>query len=97
MTVFLTTHYLEEADNLCDKVAIIDNGIIVALGTPLALKRQIGSESITVDFSNEKDTEQAKAIFSTIPFIQKIYSEEYKLRLFVQDGEGMIAEVLAHT
>ena len=35
MTIFLTTHYLEEADNLCDRVAIIDHGTIVALDTPL--------------------------------------------------------------
>ncbi|MGP8214310.1 MAG: ATP-binding cassette domain-containing protein [Bacteroidia bacterium] len=94
MTIFLTTHYLEEADNLCDRVAIIDHGTIVALDTPLQLKRDIGGESIIVDFANEKDTERAKALFSPLQFIRKIYPEENKLHLFVQDGEGLIAEVL---
>lgn len=94
MTVFLTTHYLEEADNLCDRVAIIDHGVIVALGTQLELKRQIGGESIIVEFNNEKDTEKAKTLFGSLSFVQKIIAQENKLYLYVQNGEGLIAEVL---
>ncbi|HXP52934.1 MAG TPA: ATP-binding cassette domain-containing protein [Bacteroidia bacterium] len=94
MTIFLTTHYLEEADNLCDRVAIIDHGTIVALGTQLELKRQIGAESIIVEFTNEKDTERAKTLFGSLTFIQKIIAQENKLYLYVQNGEGLIAEVL---
>jgi ABC-2 type transport system ATP-binding protein len=44
-TVFLTTHDMDEADRLCDRIAVIDNGKIVALDTPAALKRQIGAQS----------------------------------------------------
>jgi ABC-2 type transport system ATP-binding protein len=94
MTIFLTTHYLEEADNLCDRVAIIDHGTIVALGSPLQLKRQIGGETITVEFNNDKDVEKAKTIFGALSSIQKMYPQENKLHLVVQDGEGLIAEVL---
>jgi ABC-2 type transport system ATP-binding protein len=94
MTVFLTTHYLEEADNLCDRVAIIDHGTIVALDTPLQLKREIGGESITVDFVNDNDTERAKAILGSMSFIKKIYRQENKLYLFAESGESLIAEVL---
>ncbi len=47
-TVFLTTHYLEEADALCDRLAIIDNGRIVVAGTPDALKRQIAGDVVTI-------------------------------------------------
>jgi len=94
MTIFLTTHYLEEADNLCDRVAIIDHGVIVALDTPLELKRQTGGESIAVDFANEKDTERAKAVMGNMQFIQKIFMQDNKLYLFVQNGESLIAEVL---
>lgn len=94
MTIFLTTHYLEEADNLCDRVAIIDHGTMVALDTPLQLKRQIGGESITVDFAQEKDTEQAKTLFESLSFIRKIFRQENKLFLFVENGESLIAEVL---
>src|SRR6266542_2973632 len=48
MTVFLTPHYLEEADALCDRIAIIDHGEIVAEGTPDELKRQIAGDVVTV-------------------------------------------------
>ncbi len=94
MTIFLTTHYLEEADNLCDRVAIIDHGTIVAVGTQLELKRQIGAESIIVEFKGEKDTESAKVLFGSLQFVQKIIAQENKLYLYVQNGEGLIAEVL---
>ena len=75
MTIFLTTHYLEEADNLCDHIAIIDHGTIVAVDTPLQLKRETGGESITVEFTNGQDTEKAKAILGALPFIQKIFPQ----------------------
>ncbi|HVW34872.1 MAG TPA: ATP-binding cassette domain-containing protein [Acidimicrobiia bacterium] len=45
-TILLTTHYMEEADNLCDRVAIMDHGRILALDTPAALKRSLGAETI---------------------------------------------------
>lgn len=94
MTVFLTTHYLEEADNLCDRLAIIDHGTIVALGTPLELKRQIGGESIRVEFITNEDGEKAKQLLGSNQYIQKIFLNDTKLHLFVQDGESLIAEVL---
>ncbi len=46
MTVFLTTHYLEEADALCDRIAIMDKGEMMALGTPMELKEKYGSETL---------------------------------------------------
>ena len=54
MTVFLTTHYLEEADRLADRVAIIDHGQIVADGTPTELKASIGGDIVTVAVSRER-------------------------------------------
>src|SRR6185312_15865770 len=49
LTVFLTTHYLEEADALCDRVAIIDHGTIVAVDTPAELKRQVAGDVVTLE------------------------------------------------
>ena len=57
MTVFLTTHYLDEADALCDRIAIIDHGQIVAEGTPAELKREISGDVVTVGV----DGDEAKA------------------------------------
>src|SRR5690606_23186120 len=48
MTVFITTHYLDEADALCDRIGIIDHGEIVAEGTPQALKREISGDVVSV-------------------------------------------------
>ena len=57
-TVFLTTHYLEEADALCDRVAIVDRGTIVALGSPAELKKEIAGDIITLAYGRD---DQAKA------------------------------------
>ncbi len=46
MTIFLTTHYMDEAERLCDRIAIIDHGRIIAMGTPDALKRKLGNRSV---------------------------------------------------
>ena len=54
-TVFLTTHYLEEADALSDRIAIIDHGKIVALGTPDELKRQVAGDVVVVGTDNASD------------------------------------------
>jgi len=55
ITVFLTTHYLEEADGLCDRIAIIDHGRIVALDTPAALKRSVGGDVLSIGVTSEED------------------------------------------
>lgn len=55
LTVLLTTHYLEEADRLCDRLAIVDQGKIVAEGTPTALKAQIQGDSITLEVDDRPE------------------------------------------
>jgi len=61
MTIFLTTQYLEEADKLADRVAIINHGRIVALGTPSELKRDLGEEVVELSFDSPDHAEQAAA------------------------------------
>ena len=55
MTLFLTTHYLEEADALCDRIAIIDHGKIVVIGTPTELKDSLGGDIITLSIQKDED------------------------------------------
>src|SRR5207248_9326830 len=69
MTVFLTTHYLEEADALCDRLAIIDHGRIVAEGTPEQLKREIAGDVITLGLDG--DRERALSLLETQPYVRQ--------------------------
>ena len=56
LTMLLTTHYMEEADRLCDRIAIVDHGTMVALGTPVELKQSVpGSDVVEVQFNREDD------------------------------------------
>jgi ABC-2 type transport system ATP-binding protein len=66
MTIFLTTQYLEEADELADVIAIIDQGKIQTTGSPSRLKADLGSESINVAFDSREIAEKAKLVLSSI-------------------------------
>jgi ABC-2 type transport system ATP-binding protein len=72
MTIFLTTQYLEEADRLADRVAIIDRGKIVAQGPPSVLKKEIGNEVVTLTFSSSQTAEQAAAAVGTLAPVRQL-------------------------
>jgi ABC-2 type transport system ATP-binding protein len=92
MTVFLTTHYLEEADALCDRLAIIDHGLIVAEGTPEQLKREIAGDVISIGVASHQ--ERALELVQTEPFVRKAGIEGDSLRLYVDQGESAMPAVL---
>ncbi|HEX8631595.1 MAG TPA: ATP-binding cassette domain-containing protein [Catenuloplanes sp.] len=93
MTVFITTHYLDEADALCDRISIMDNGEIVAEGTPAELKREISGEVVTVGLDGS--TPQAAELLDTQPYVNKLETrDEGGLRLFVDDGATAIPQIL---
>lgn len=68
-TIILTTHYMDEAERLCDRVAIMDHGKIIALGTPQQLIASVGGEHI-VEFALGTDTDVDVALLTTIPGVQ---------------------------
>jgi ABC-2 type transport system ATP-binding protein len=80
MTLFLTTHYMEEADFLCDRVAIIDNGTIRAMGCPDDLKNQIGAEMVRMRFDESDGEGLAGAL-------RRIGELEVVDRIEKQDGQ----------
>jgi ABC-2 type transport system ATP-binding protein len=94
MTVFITTHYLEEADALCDRIAIMDHGEVVAEGTPAELKRSISHEVITVGLNGA--TAEAAAVLDSAAFIARMEKLDTGdgLRLFVDDGATAMPQVL---
>ncbi|MEO3775173.1 ATP-binding cassette domain-containing protein [Micromonospora sp. B9E7] len=94
MTVFITTHYLDEADALCDRIAIMDNGEVVAEGTPAALKREISGDVVLVGLDLTATPQAAKALDGE-PFVNKLETvDEGGLRLYVDEGATAIPQVL---
>jgi len=82
-TVLLTTHYMEEAERLCDRVAIFDTGKIIAEGTPSELIRSIGAEHI-IEFSVDRDHHSLDtSMLQAIPTVDQIDKSESDIRLTV--------------
>jgi ABC-2 type transport system ATP-binding protein len=74
LTMLLTTHYMEEADRLCDRIAIVDHGKLVALGTPVELKQSVpGSNVVEVQFSRED--EDWKSRLQKLPGVTEVESQ----------------------
>ncbi|MEU8253916.1 ATP-binding cassette domain-containing protein [Micromonospora inaquosa] len=94
MTVFITTHYLDEADALCDRIAIMDNGEVVAEGTPAELKREISGDVVLVGLDLAASPQAAKALDGE-PYVNKLETvDEGGLRLYVDEGATAIPQVL---
>jgi ABC-2 type transport system ATP-binding protein len=95
ITIFLTTQYLEEADKLCNRLAIIDFGKIVASGTPTELKRQVGADSIKIGLENcDRDREKAKDIIKTMTGVTKIVDSEECINVYAQNAASLIADIV---
>ena len=93
MTVFLTTHYLEEADRLANRLAIIDHGHIVAQGTPASLKAGIGSDVVTVTFHSDR-VQAGRAALAGMDGVVETRNDGNGLTMFVNDGSQAVAQVI---
>ncbi|HEU5356549.1 MAG TPA: ATP-binding cassette domain-containing protein [Actinocrinis sp.] len=93
LTVFLTTHYLDEADALCDRIAIIDHGEVVAEDTPDALKRAISGDVVTVGLSGT--AQKAAELLTGQPYLRSVEArDDDELRLTVEAGQSAIPQVM---
>jgi ABC-2 type transport system ATP-binding protein len=92
-TVFLTTQYLEEADQLCQRLAIIDDGRIVTEGTPQQLKAQMGHDVVSVSLDGA-DLSATEAVLGGLPGLERVVVESNALALYVDDGASSIAEIV---
>ncbi len=91
-TVFITTHYLDEADALCDRLAIIDHGRIVAEGTAEELKRDVAGDVVTVGVG--EDVAEALRLLEHQPFVREATVDEDTVRLYVERGEAAMPLIL---
>lgn len=92
MTLFLTTHYLEEADALCDRIAIIDHGHIVRIGTPSELKANIGGDVIVVGVGEE--TPDISSAIAQIKLVKDVKKNDGVYRIKAERGEEATPEII---
>jgi ABC-2 type transport system ATP-binding protein len=97
LTMLLTTHYMEEADRLCDRIAIVDHGKLVALGTPVELKQSVpGSNVVEVQFSRED--EDWKTRLKQLPGVTEVESQSAGVyRVLTSNGSQTTAHLVEMT
>jgi ABC-2 type transport system ATP-binding protein len=93
MTIFLSTHYMEEADRLCDRVGIIDGGKIQVIDSPENLKNEMGNEVISIILDENKIHDSFLPQLKEIKFVKNITEDGAKLTLFVSNGTQVIPKI----
>ncbi len=94
VTILLTTHYMEEADKLCDRIAIIDNGQIVALDTPQDLKNMLGGDVITLGLGNPADVDKLCSSYQKDGCANIVTKKQSEVFITVNNGERQIPHIL---
>jgi len=93
MTLFMTTHYLEEADSLCDRIAIIDHGKIVKIDSPAGLKNSLGGDII--ELGVKEDDERISGLISQVKFVKEVKKvDPLNYRIKTELGEEAVPEVI---
>ena len=94
-TVLLTTHYMEEAERLCDRVAIFDAGKIIAEGTPTELIRTLGAEHV-IEFSIDRELEKFdEGMLNTIPTVQHVEQDGDGFRITVEQPHVVLPKLIS--
>jgi ABC-2 type transport system ATP-binding protein len=94
MTILLTTHYLEEADQLASQLAIVDRGRVVAGGTPEELKAELRGDAVQVELKEPDSDGQARLLIERIPGVGAIHVDGATLRARVDRGAEAVPVVL---
>jgi ABC-2 type transport system ATP-binding protein len=95
LTILLTTHYLEEADRLAGRLAILDRGRVVAQGTPEALKAELRGDAIALELRNGSGEIEVRAALAAIPGLDEIRFEDRTVHLRVAAGASALPAVLS--
>jgi ABC-2 type transport system ATP-binding protein len=93
ITVLLTTHYMEEADRLSDRVAIIDHGRVLVTGTPAELKRGIGAETV-LEIQVERADDGFRAAVMALPAVREVQATASGVRVLAGSREGLLPRLV---
>jgi len=93
-TILLTTHYMEEADELCDRVAIMDHGKVLALDSPAALKRSVGADTIVTVKAGGDTEELAQRLAAAIPEVTNTRVVDGGVELHVREAQRLVPRVV---
>jgi ABC-2 type transport system ATP-binding protein len=94
-TILLTTHYMEEAEALCDRVAVVDHGEVLAAGTIEELKQDAGADTvITVRYDGGPGELDAVAVLAGRPGISKVDADRGQVRVFAREPDGVLGELV---
>ena len=93
MTIFLTTHYMEEADQLCDRIGIIDSGKIQVIDSPENMKNAMGKEVISLVIENGEAHAKFIEELEKIELVNKINQDNEKITLFASKGTEVIPRI----
>jgi ABC-2 type transport system ATP-binding protein len=85
---------MDEADKLCDTIAIIDNGKIIVTGTPGELKSSVGGDTIVFSFLTEETARNAQTLLTEKIQVERIQTNNNSIHLNIKDGERMMPELL---
>jgi ABC-2 type transport system ATP-binding protein len=94
-TVLLTTHYMEEAARLCDRVAVVDHGRVIALGTPRELVASLGAEHVVEFAVQETGSPLTEAVLHALPSVEGVARDEERWRLTVREVHRAVPALLA--
>ena len=94
-TVLLTTHYMDEAERLCDRIAIVDHGQIIALGTPAQLISRLGGHHVVEFATKDGDGTHNKELWRALPGVDSVHEDDGMLLLNVREPHQTIPALLA--
>ncbi|MEW6517668.1 MAG: ATP-binding cassette domain-containing protein [candidate division FCPU426 bacterium] len=96
MTIFLTTHYMEEADRLCDRIGIIDRGVLKALDSPDRLKQQLGGGVITLALAGPgPEVDRAATAIAGLPGVRGVKAQDGRHVVLADHGEALLPLLFA--
>ncbi|MFG1923602.1 ATP-binding cassette domain-containing protein [Cryptosporangium sp. NPDC048952] len=95
LTVVLTTHYLEEADQMADQLVIVDRGRVVVSGSPASLKAELGGDTVQVDLRSVDDGARAGKLLESLPGVVHVRRDGLRLRAQAEDAAGVLPRALS--